>query len=255
MTKKIIYLTDLDDTLFTSRRKVTGPVGDPVTTAKNGHHSYMTPAHRGLYDMMRGTGQMIPVTARSTDAFSRVHLDFGTQRAILSNGGVLLDENGTPDPDWFAYTSSIGKAAEPVMEEMIGTLTEEYGDTVRCWIVRERDAPIYLCAKMNLDDPDEISACLGEIGGLLVDRFDLRDFQQHVNGNNLSLTPLQISKKAACEYLIDQLGDRSDLLLVGAGDSVTDLPFMGICDYMLSPASSQIARKVMPRPLLEAVDA
>lgn len=253
--RKIIYLTDLDDTLFTSQRKVTGPVGAPVTTANNGHHSYMSAAQEALLDMMRGSGEVIPVTARSSDAFARVHLDFGTRRAILANGAVVLNAQGAPDPVWLEHTSGIGRAAEGQMAEMRGTIAEEYGDSVRSWIVEEYGAPVYLCAKMNLEDPERISDSLAEMLSLLIERFDLSGFQHHVNGNNLSLTPIGISKRAACEYLISQLDDRSGTLLVGAGDSLTDLPFMGHCDFMLIPSGSQIAGEVMPRWSREVEDA
>jgi hydroxymethylpyrimidine pyrophosphatase-like HAD family hydrolase len=252
--RNTIYFTDLDDTLFTSRRKVTGPVGDPVTTAKNGHHSYMNAAQEALLDMMRGSGEVIPVTARSSDAFGRVHIDFGTRRAILANGAVILDENGLPDPEWLAHTAGLGRSAETQMTEMMGTITEEYGDSVRSWIVSEFGAPVYLCAKMNVEDPDRVSEALSEMFALINERFDINGFQHHVNGNNLSLTPLGVSKRAACERLIEQLGDREGTLLVGAGDSLTDLPFMGLCDVMMVPSRSQISERIMPRSVRESED-
>jgi hydroxymethylpyrimidine pyrophosphatase-like HAD family hydrolase len=253
--RNLIYLTDLDDTLFTSRGKLRGPAGAPVTTATNGKHSYMSAAHKAAFQMMRAGGEVIPVTARSSDAFGRVHLDFGTRRAVLANGAVLLGEDGRPDEAWLAHTSGIGRAAETVMAEMIGTISEEYGDSVRSWVVTEYDAPVYLCVKMNLEDPEQVQFSLAEIGGLLNERFDLSVFQQHVNGNNLSLTPEGISKRAACERLIETLEDRDETFLIGAGDSLTDLPFMGLCDYMMSPTGSQIANKLLPRSVREAEDA
>lgn len=249
--RRTIFLTDLDDTLFCSMRKVTGPVGPAVTTAKNGHHSHMIPAQEGLWSLMRRADEVIPVTARSSDAFGRVHLDFGSKRAVLANGAVLLDDRGLPDPDWLAYSSAIGRGAERLMEEMRATIGEEYGDAVRTWIVREYDAPVYLCAKMNAEDPDLIRTGMAEIGALLTERFDLGAFQPHVNGNNLSLTPEGISKQAACAHLIDRLGDRSDLILIGVGDSLTDLPFMRGCDFMMTPSGSQIAESALLRSVRE----
>lgn len=252
MTRKVIYLTDLDDTLFCSPRKVTGTPGPAVTTATNGHHSHMGPAQRDLFDLMRETGEVIPVTARSSDAFGRVHLEFGTRRAILANGAILLDETGAPDPDWFALTSRVGHAAASRMRDMMATITEEYGDAVRSWIVHESGAPVYLCTKMNEGEPEEIAAVLVEIGVLLFERYGLSDFQQHVNGNNLSLTPWEISKRAACDHLLSRLGDRSDLTVIGVGDSLTDLPFMGLCDFMMTPTRSQIAGRFLPASIREA---
>ena len=245
--KKTIYLTDLDDTLFSSMRKAVGPVGPAVTTAKNGHHSHMSPAQEGLFDLMRSTGEVIPVTARSSDAFARVHLDFGTKRAILANGAVILGPDGQPDQDWLAYTAGIGRSSERVMEGMVAAITEEFGEAARSWVVMEHGAPIYFCVKMNLENPEEIRTGLMQATELLEDRFELAGFQHHVNGNNLSFTPNGISKRDACLHLIPQLGDRSGLTLVGAGDSNTDLPFMSLCDHLITPKGSQIAERVLLR--------
>lgn len=255
MTKKVIYLTDLDDTLFSSRRKLKGPIGSPVTTATNGKHSYMSRSQVALFDRMRRADEVIPVTARSSDAFGRVHLDFGTRRAVLANGAVILGEDGRPDETWLAHTSAIGRAAESDMSEMIGTISEEFGDDVRCWVVSEYGAPVYLCIKMNLSDPDQVQISLTEIGGLLSERFDLSGFQQHVNGNNMSLTPEGVSKRDACERLIETLGDRDKVFLIGAGDSLTDLPFMGLCDLMEVPSGSQIAERLLRSRVKEGEDA
>jgi hydroxymethylpyrimidine pyrophosphatase-like HAD family hydrolase len=254
--KKTIFLTDLDDTLFSSMRKAVGPVGPAVTTAKNGHHSHMSPAQEGLYDLMRAAGEVIPVTARSSDAFARVHLDFGTKRAILANGAVILGPDGKPDQDWLTYTSGIGRSAERVMEGMVASITEEFGETSRSWVVTEYGAPIYFCVKMNLEDPEEIRVGLMQAAELLADRFDLEGFQHHVNGNNLSFTPNGISKREACLHLIPQLGERSAITLMGVGDSNTDVPFMSLCDHLITPSGSQIAGRVLLRSQVgEAEDA
>lgn len=238
--RQTVFLTDLDDTLFTSRQKGDG-TGAQVTTAKNGHHSHMSGPQDALFRLMLGSGLVIPVTARSSDAFARVHLSFGTGRAILANGAVILDETGNPDPDWAARTAEIGQRAGGVMGSMCALITEEYGEAARVWVVREAGAPVYFCLKMNSEDPARVAGALAEAGELLMDRFDLSGFRQHVNGNNLSFTPDGISKGDATAHLIGLLGDRSDLSLIGVGDSVTDLPFMELCDFMITPSASQIA--------------
>jgi len=248
---RTIILTDLDDTLFCSLRKATGPVGPAITDSKTGNHSHMSAPQERMFALMRATGEVIPVTARSSDAFSRVKLDFGTRRAVLANGAIVLDENGEPDPDWFAHTSRIGRDASSQMEGMMATITEEFGETARTWIVEELGAPIYLCVKMNASDPELVRTGILQAAALLDERFGLERFQQHVNDNNLAFTPEGISKRDACAHLLRRLGDRSDLFLIGAGDSLTDLPFMGMCDYMMTPSGSQIAERVLPRSLRE----
>jgi predicted mannosyl-3-phosphoglycerate phosphatase (HAD superfamily) len=237
-----IYLTDLDDTLFRSFHK--HPQGEAltrVTTATNGHHGHMNPAQQGLLSALRATGAVIPVTARSTDAFSRVHLDFGTRRAILANGAVILNAEGVADPDWLAHTAHIGRSAEALLLDMSGLIDAELGSAARSWIVEEYGAPVYFCVKMNATGADEVQSGITAAAELLASRFDLSGLQQHANGNNLSLTPTGISKREACRHLIDSIRDGSGAPLIGIGDSLTDLPFMGLCDFIMTPSESQIA--------------
>lgn len=244
-----IYLTDLDDTLFRSLRKHPGTEGlTRVTTATNGHHGHMNPAQRGLFAALRATGAVIPVTARSTDAFARVHLDFGTRRGILANGAVLLDAEGAPDPDWLAHTARIGRGVAPLMLDMLALVRAEFGDAARTWIVEEYGAPVYFCVKMNAPEEGAIEDGIAAARELLTGRFDLADMWPHVNGNNLAFTPNGISKRDACIHLIDRLGDRDGSPLIGIGDSVTDLPFMGLCDFLITPCGSQITKLMGSRP-------
>ncbi|PFG09064.1 hydroxymethylpyrimidine pyrophosphatase-like HAD family hydrolase [Marinobacter sp. LV10MA510-1] len=237
-----IYLTDLDDTLFRSSHK--HPQGEAftrVTTATNGHHGHMNPAQQGLLSALRATGAVIPVTARSTDAFSRVHLDFGTRRAILANGAVILNAEGVADPAWLAHTAHIGRSAETLLLDMSALIGAELGSAARSWIVEEYGAPVYFCVKMNATGVAEVRSGITAAAERLASRFDLSGLQQHANGNNLSFTPIGISKREACRHLIDSIRDGGGAPLIGIGDSLTDLPFMGLCDFIMTPSGSQIA--------------
>jgi hydroxymethylpyrimidine pyrophosphatase-like HAD family hydrolase len=237
-----IYLTDLDDTLFRSFHKHSqGDALTRVTTATNGHHGHMNPAQQGLLAALRATGTVIPVTARSTDAFSRVHLDFGTRRAILANGAVILNAEGIADPEWLARTAHIGRSAEALLLDMSALIDAELGPAARSWIVEEYGAPVYFCVKMNATGAADVHSGITAAAELLARRFDLSDLQQHANGNNLSFTPIGISKREACRHLIDRVRDGSGAPLIGIGDSLTDLPFMGLCDFIMTPSGSQIA--------------
>jgi hydroxymethylpyrimidine pyrophosphatase-like HAD family hydrolase len=237
-----IYLTDLDDTLFRSLTKHPDPSGlRRVTTATNGHHGHMNAAQRGLFAALRATGAVIPVTARSSEAFSRVHLDFGTGRAVLANGAVIRDEAGRTDPDWHAHTARIGRQFEPLLAEMYALIRSEFGPSARSWVVEEEGTPVYFCVKMNASREAEVRDGISAARELLTGRLDLSGMWGHVNGNNLAFTPLGISKRDACAHLIEQFGDRAGVPLIGLGDSLTDLPFMGLCDFMMIPTGSQIA--------------
>ena len=138
-----LYLTDLDDTLFQSVKKHLDSDGlTRVTTATNGHHGHMNAAQRALFATLRSTGTVIPVTARSTEAFGRVDLDFGTRRAVLANGAVIRDEEGQPDPDWLARTVRIGRGVQTLLADMSTLIGAEFKSAARSWIVEEYGAPV-----------------------------------------------------------------------------------------------------------------
>lgn len=240
-----IYLTDLDDTLFRSLAKHSEQAGlTRVTTATNGHHGHMDAAQRRVFAALRSTGHVIPVTARSSDAFARVHLNFGTGRAVLANGAVVRDETGRPDPDWSDHTCRIGHRFEPLFAEMSAIVRTEFGEAARSWVVMEEGAPVYFCVKMNTAEDLAVRDGITAARDLLTGRLDLSGMWAHANGNNLSFTPIGISKRDACLHLIGRLRDRGDAPLIGLGDSLTDLPFMGLCDFMMMPSRSQIATRI-----------
>jgi hypothetical protein len=187
---------------------------------------------------------VIPVTARSSDAFARVHLDFGTGRAVLANGAVVRDEKGRPDPVWSDHTGRIGRRFDPLFGEMSALVRAEFGEAARSWVVTEEAAPVYFCVKMNAAEEVVVRDGIIAVRDLLSGRLDLSGMWAHVNGNNLSFTPIGISKRDACVHLIEQLGDRGGAPLIGLGDSLTDLPFMGLCDFMMIPSRSQIATRI-----------
>jgi hypothetical protein len=129
------------------------------------------------------------------------------------------------------------------MSALIGA---EFGPAARSWVVTEEGASVYFCVKMNAPEAQAIRDGIQAARELLTAKLDLSDMWGHVNGNNLAFTPIGISKRDACAHLIKQLGDRGGAPLIGLGDSLTDLPFMGLCDFMMIPSRSQIAGLISP---------
>jgi len=165
---------------------------------------------------------------------------------VLANGAVVRDEAGRPDPDWSAHTARIGRCFDALFMEMSALIDAELGRAARSWVVAEGGASVYFCVKMNATEEHAVRDGIVAAREVLTERFDLSGMWGHANGNNLSFTPLGISKRDACLYLIERLGERGDAALIGLGDSLTDLPFLGLCDYMMIPTGSQIAGLLDP---------
>ena len=242
---KPVLFADLDDTLFRSFSRLGGETEGmtQVTVATNGNHSWMNPRQSRFMDWALNATEVIPVTARSREAFSRVSLNF-PGIAVLSNGALILDANGIPDPCWSARTRSVTARFAIRLGGMLAAV-QQMGDDTRAWVVREDGADIYLCVKSNNSGP-QILHDLDRAEALLTAGFDTDGLLVHRNGNNMSITPREISKRAAVEHLLATISGMAERVLFGAGDSLTDLPFMGLTDFMLVPPTSQIARRLEP---------
>ncbi len=238
---KPILFADLDDTLFRSLSRFGGDTQGmtQVTTARNGNHSWMTPRQLMFMDWALTAMQVIPVTARSREAFGRVALPFAGL-AVLSNGAVILNADGQPDPLWQNRTAAVSRRFTGLLNAMMYRL-QAIPTNLRTWIVSEDGADIYLCVKSN-NSGDLVDRDLDLAQTILTEGFDLSGLALHRNANNLSLTPQEVSKAAAVTHLLETHADLAARIIFGAGDSLTDLHFMSLADFMMVPPTSQIAQ-------------
>ena len=104
---KPVVLSDLDDTLFQTRRKMVDELAlEPFRTGALDRsltpRSYMTEEQSMLVDWLLEQAELIPVTARGTEEISRVQIPFSSW-AITTHGAVVLTPQGQPDEEWKAH--------------------------------------------------------------------------------------------------------------------------------------------------------
>lgn len=231
-----LVFTDLDDTLFQTARKMDKAPQEKhlASVATNGSHSYMTDAQSVMVDWLINTTRLIPVTARSTEVFSRCKLPFKDYK-VCSNGAAIITGDNRLDRVWHERTEAIAKANADLLDELMGAVIRfDKQKRARFRIVEEQGLPVYFLAKANSDE-----AWLDEIDHILIDAGANALFR-HRNGNNLMYMPHDISKKSAVEYLISEIGAHDRRPVWGMGDSITDLPFMEACQMMVMPVGSQV---------------
>lgn len=244
--KKILF-ADCDDTLFQSFRKCPPhqPL-KPMAVLKDGsEHSFATEAQVLVLEMLQREMALIPVTARNLDAFRRVRLE-PPEAAVIDYGGVVIGPDGTPDKHWLERTRDSAATTLRALNEALGLLLQWAGQearNVRARIIEDFAVPLYVCAKSGEGDESAIDLletrirehCAGALPTLAV----------HRNGNNLSVLPRWLDKRHAVEYLIEKLrAEYGEIITFGMGDSLSDGPFMSICDYALAPRRSQIVERI-----------
>jgi hydroxymethylpyrimidine pyrophosphatase-like HAD family hydrolase len=236
-----IALVDLDDTLFQTKRKVPNLSEDDLVMASTAtnippSHSYMTKTQAAFAEWLIASTEAIPVTARSSEALSRVTIPFNSY-AIVSNGAVILGPNGKPDAEWHDIVSGLLKPLEPHFNSLLAAgerRADELGVSIRSWSVMEGDLATYVVFKENDGDGSrlqEIVPIIHEDAGWV----------RHHNGNNLSLIPPVISKRLATEFLLKRLrAEEPHRPVMGYGDSVSDFSYLSLCDWWGAPGKSQI---------------
>lgn len=240
-----LAFVDLDDTLFqTARKMIDGAPRHVATVDMEGKaNGYMSPVQKAFVEWLLATADVVPVTARSVEAYSRVQLQF-THGAICAHGGVLLAPDGSPDADWHALmTTSLDDFQTRLVDLSEATLAigNELGISLRGWVVEEAGLQNYVVTKHNGNDDDVLIQILEAVQA----RALLEGMYVHRNSNNLAFIPLGLEKRLAVqEWLRRDRAVNGERPVLGFGDSISDLGFMSDCHFWGAPGNSQLTKFV-----------
>lgn len=234
---RIVIFLDLDDTILQTAPKC--PPDQPLTPAAFNRAgealSFMTAAQQRLLDFWLEQGVVIPVTGRTDDALARVAIDFTSWR-ITHHGAVIRRFDGSLPTWWYTEVRPILVAAQPLLWGLSARLSAEAA--VGQYRVNNHSVDEWL-TYISVKADDE-GAALTRVRAQLERTGLPAELALHCNGNNLALTVRGAQKHDAVRRVIAELEQEGPLVTIGAGDSLTDLPFMRICDFALTPRDSQI---------------
>lgn len=245
MLKKFLF-ADLDDTLFQTLEKcAVRDALEPAAYYGNGSIcSYTTPAQRAFFAFVSDGMTVIPTTARSLDAFSRVKLGF-TSYAVLNFGGIILQPDGSIERAWQDRMHGLMQAALPGLQELsvrIGDWCARTGYGGRPRLVEDAGTPFFIVVK----DPDKVALNLERVEREVVLPWiagEGKDYCVHRNGNNLAVLPRALDKADAVAYITERLRrEHGEIVTFGMGDSRSDARFMADCDYAIIPRRTQLSK-------------
>jgi hydroxymethylpyrimidine pyrophosphatase-like HAD family hydrolase len=234
---------DLDNTLI--RRApldgYTGPLeaaayesGVPTTV--------MTAADLELLAHLRSTGVIIPVTGRSIQGYQKINLlwKYFSSYLVLNHGATILgtggaDQMGTLCPSWQTRTESVAEVNREAILKIFARLKQSLV-TGQVRLHEEFGLALYVSARLAPNTPESAFAALRFA---VEQQVNLEVFEVLHTGRISSVIPRALSKRAAVLELTARLGRPQTL---GVGDSLTDLPFMTVCDQQLAPIGSEAAR-------------
>lgn len=248
----IYFLTDLDDTLLQSAHKVSDEQGKtPVATnSSDVYIGFMSDAQKELFDVLSKNAVVIPITGRDYKTLKRVELDsLFLSYQICSHGAVIM-KDGVLEPLWKEHIEKEIVEMSKILEKSlfdIQSLFSELGvlsdKELRGRIICDQGIPAYISVKSDSKIEEfDYEKAFDLIEKMFANQESLRI---HRNGRNLAILAPYASKKRAAAFICEQILkiNKSDCV-IGAGDSISDLPFMQNSTFMLIPTQSQINNKL-----------
>jgi hypothetical protein len=199
-----------------------------------------------LIEWLSETAWLVPVTARSRDALMRARLPFTA--AICAHGGVIIGENRQVDAQWHAYAVRQSAAYQVELEALCARVAAEAQRQVaalRVRVLQEGELGLYVLAKHEDVNETALHQVIDAVAGEVPPGWTI-----HRNGNNAALMPPWLGKAHAVAALLPKLrAAHPDAPVIGIGDSLTDAPYMALCDFAMMPRGSQLAARAL-EPLL-----
>ena len=241
---RIVIFLDLDDTILQTAPKC--PLDQPRIPAAFNRAgevlSFMTPAQQCLLDFWRDQAIVIPVTGRTDSALERVAIPFTSWR--ITHHGVVIRQPDGLLPTWWQdeIRPLLDAARSPltVLAEQLAMGAIAGGYRVNTHVLE--DCLTYLSVKA-----DDDGSALIALQARLIETGLPSELALHCNGHNLAIMVKGAQKHDAVRRIVAELNRDVPLVTIGAGDSLTDLPFMQGCDFALTPKASQIQAETWSR--------
>lgn len=240
-------------------------------------HCFATQAQNTLFNLIRPRAFCVALTARTPDQMQRTRgwdPEHTHQLALTDHGATLLYRDNTKSPNWTvipAWSSVYRDEAlvcQNALEQDLQKLEQKLKDLFLPAHAKAKldlsysfggEVAFYLTLQIKNLKPEETASVMQIVRIQLEPILSTLsgNYIQHQNDYTLAFWPTYVTKEKAARRLIKALGtgigdERFDKaaseigkinLTLTAGDSHTDVPFMRLGDFMLTPAASPIAEQ------------
>lgn len=237
MDKDIFLFTDLDDTLWQTKRKIENFHEDlkQVTTSPT-NPSFMKEEQEVFSELFLNhpNVSVIPITARELNQYKRTFLydDKRVKLAVIYFAGAILYENKI-DTTWQKIINDKYTKLNKELSTLKNQIREKIEVNWEDFKFRDMDG-FYLNIKYR--DRTTYKEPIKEVFESLLD-MEIDGFSINSNDNNIAIIPKFLNKEMAIEYIVDKYKPK---LTLGAGDSLSDFAFMQKSHYIITPNNSQI---------------
>lgn len=278
-----LFLSDLDNCLFQSHRVNPKGIVPMTFKATGEPHCFATVAQQILFETLKPRALCVAITARTPDQMARTrgwNPEHRHQLALTDHGATLLyrdiesDDGWSEIPAWAqAYRSQAVDSAvhlehdEDQLRVALRNLVVPEHASAKLSMSHsfESKVPFYLTLQIKGLTSAEIEQVMTSVRHQLAPILEQLQgtYIQHQNDYTLAFWPTYVNKRKAAERLIGLLkasGDDPVMqderfaqaiaemgpaigLVLTAGDSHSDIPFMMLGDFMLTPVASPIASK------------
>lgn len=241
---KLLFASDLDQTLIYSRRSMGSGVGEEelreVERFEGRPQSFMTKkSQRALWSLDDSTF-FLPVTTRTQAQYERVTGIYEGKEpprfAVISNGAVIL-EDGEPIREWSDHIRQQCVSQNTIIHELLPEIERHFSEE---WVLRIREADgwfVYLIIDRERFPEEKL--------GFYAKTFRKLGWEMSLQGRKLYFMPESITKAGAMEYVKDRL--EADYV-IAAGDSLLDRCLLESADVGLLAAHGEAARSNVPVP-------
>lgn len=235
----MIILTDIDDTLMKTKRKIQNILECSIGAYSESGEvlSYIEPFRQDFIDNFLEKHIFIPVTARSYNALSRVQIQFNHEK-IINFGAHILDSDNKLLSEW--HDSITYQQHSLNITDKVNLIEEKFLLPDYVELIKRTEFGNFIFfnfrnSHLNLDENILFSQRLEEF----LDKNNIPDFYLYITDRDVTMIPRYVKKELAVEFLLKKY---SDMTSIGIGDHKNDFSFMHLCHFSIFPNDSSIAK-------------